>query len=503
VRAALGASRFRIARQVLIENLVLAAFGGVVGTGVAALGLRLLLALAPDDLPRIHQVHLDSSVLGFTFGLTILAGILFGVMPAMRAAATGVHDRLRSAGRGVRGSRDGGRARRLLVVTEVALAVVLVTGAGLLLRSFALLRGVDPGFRAEDVTTFAVSLPSTRYATAEQWDAFSSALLARLRRLPGVSSAATSFELPLSGGGFGFTFTISGRDASSGTDEPRAQVRVASSEYFQAMGIPLVRGRLFDARDRGDGPPVLVISSELARRYFPGEEPIGRVLQTGWNDGVPGRRFGGEIIGIVGDVRQSSLESGVTQHMYMSATQWPLNDYDVVVRASTSFAAVVSGARSALQELDPDIPLGGARPLDELVDGALGNRRFYMMLLGAFASVALALALVGIYGVMAYGVRLRRQEIGVRLALGATGVRIVRMVLGDGLRLVMSGVIIGALAAFALTRLLESLLYDVRATDPAAFVVASLSLVVAATVACIVPARGAARLDPVDTIRAD
>lgn len=503
VRTALGASRFRIARQVLIENLVLAAFGGLVGTGVAALGLRLLLAIAPDDLPRIHEVQLDAAVLGFTLGLTMLAGILFGVMPAMRAAATGVHDRLRSAGRGTRGTRDGGRSRRLLVVTEVALAVVLVTGAGLLLRSFARLRDVDPGFRAEGVTTFAVSLPSTRYATAEQWDTFTSDLLARLHRVPGVSSAATSFVLPLSGGGFGFTFTISGRDPTGGADEPRAQVRVASTEYFQTMGIPLVRGRLFDERDRRDGASVLVISAELARRYFPGEDPIGRVLQTGWSNGDPERKFGGEIVGVVGDVRQSTLESGVSPHMYMSAAQWPLSDYDVVVRASTPFASVVSGARSALRELDPDIPLGGARPLDELVDGALGNRRFYLLLLGAFASVALALALVGIYGVMAYGVRLRRREIGVRLALGASRVRVVRMVLGDGLRLVMTGVVIGTLAAFALTRLLESLLYEVKATDPATFAIASLALMGAAIAACIVPARGASRLDPVETIRAD
>lgn len=502
VRTALGASRWRIARQVLIENLVLAALGGIVGAVVAAQGLRLLLAIAPDDLPRIHDVQLDGHVLAFTLALTVLAGILFGVTPAVRAAA-GTHDRLRAAGRSGHGSRESGRFRRLLVVCEVAMAVVLVTGAGLLLRSFALLRAVDPGFRADGVATFAVSLPNTRYESAEQWDAFSSALLARLRRLPGVTSAATSFVLPLSGGGFGFTFTISGRDVPGGAEEPRAQVRVAGPEYFKTMGIPLLRGRLYDARDRLGGASVLVISSELANRYFQGEDPIGRYLETGWSNGVPGRKFGGEVIGIVGDVRQSTLESGVSPHMYMSDAQWPLNDYDVVVRSSASFESVVLGARTALRELDPDIPLGGARPLTQLVDGALGTRRFYMLLLGAFAGVALALALVGIYGVMAYGVRLRRQEIGVRLALGASRVRIVQMVLGDGLRLVAIGIVAGTLAALALTRVLASLLYEVKSTDPVTFTLAAGSLVAAATLACILPARGAARLDPVQTIRAD
>ena len=503
VRTALGASRLRIARQVLTENLVLASIGGLAGVGVALLALKALLAVAPADLPRVKDVRLDGAVIAFTLALTVFAGVMFGVMPAVRAAATGLHDRLRSAGRGGRGSRESGRSRRLLVVVEVALAVVLVTGAGLLLRSFALLRAVDPGFRTDGVTTFSVLLPSTRYEGPAQWVAFTGDLLDRLHRIPGVSSAATSFSLPLSGDSFGFTFTISGRETGSGADEPRAQVRVASDEYFATMGIPLVRGRLFDAREQRGGHQVLVISAELARRYFPNEDPIGRVLQTGWGNGDPTRSFGGEVIGVVGDVRQSAMEKDVTPHMYMSATQWPLDEYDVVVRATTPFAEVVSGARGVLRALDPDIPLGGARPLSDLVDGALGHRRFYLLLLGAFAGVAMALALIGIYGVMAYGVRMRRQEIGVRLALGSSRAGVVRLVLGDGLRLVAAGVALGAVAALALTRLLASLLYEVRATDPVTFVLAALALVAAATMACVVPARAAAALDPIETIRAD
>ncbi len=503
VRTALGASRGRIARQVLTENLVLATIGGVAGIGVAILALKALLAVAPPDLPRVGDVRLDGSVIAFTFALTVFSGIVFGVFPAVRAAPTGVHDRLRSAGRGGRGSREHGRSRRVLVVAEVALAVVLVTGAGLLLRSFALLRAVDPGFRTDGVTTFSVLLPSTRYDGEARVESFTADLLARLHRLPGVSSAAMSFALPLSGDSFGFTFTISGRETASGADEPRAQARVASDEYFAAMGIPLVRGRLFDERDQRGGHQVLVISSELARRYFPNEDPIGRVLQTGWGNGVPGQAFGGEVIGVVGDVRQSAIEQAATPHMYMRAAQWPLDEFDVVVRSSAPYAAVVSGAHGVLRALDPDIPLGAARPLGDLVDGALGHRRFYMLLLGAFAGVALALALVGIYGVIAYAVRQRRQELGVRLALGASRAGVVRLVLGDGLRLVAIGVVTGTIAAFALTRLLATLLYEVTPTDPATFSLSVLALVAAATVACVLPARGAARLDPVETIRAD
>jgi predicted permease len=501
VRTALGGSRLRIARQILTESLLLALVGSVVGVLFAVAGIRGLKAIAPVDLPRLDEVRLDATVLAFTLGLTVLAGVLFGVVPAMRGAATGLHDRLRAAGRGSPGAPDGGRSRRLLVVAEVALTVVLLIGAGLLLRSFARLRAVDPGFRAERVSTFAVSLPTTRYGTAERQRVFTSNLLERLGKVPGVNSAAVSFLLPLSGGGFGFTFEVDARASGTGADEPRAQARVATPDYFAAMGIPLIRGRIFDERDRFGGPPVVVISRDLAQRYFPGEDPIGRRLQTGW--GMHDSRFGGEVVGVVGDVRQLSLERGVTAHIYMSYDQWPLNDFDVVVRADAPYAAVASGARAALRELDPDIPMAGMRPLPELVDASLGPRRFQMTLLGAFAVVAVSLAVVGIYGVIAYGVRLRRREIGVRLALGATRRRVVRMVLSDGLRLVMAGVTIGVLLGFGLTQVLSSLLFEVHARDPLTFVVAAAALIGAAVLACVIPARGAAGLDPVETIRSE
>ncbi|MBC7895161.1 MAG: ABC transporter permease [Cytophagaceae bacterium] len=499
VRTALGATRGRIARQIMTESLLLAMLGGALGVGLALVGMRALLAIAPADLPRVHDVSLDASVLAFTLALTVLAGVLFGVVPAMQGAATGLHDRLRSAGRGTKGSRSSGRSRRMLVVTEVALAVVLLAGAGLLLRSFARLRSVDPGFQATSVTTFSVSLPSTRYAGAESQRQFSRDLLDGLRQVPGVASAGTSFALPLSGVGFGFTFEIAGRTVGTGPNEPRAQARVASTAYFATMGIPVVRGRVFDERDQPGALPALVISSELARRYFPDRDPIGQRLLTGWTrDSV---RFGGAVVGVVGDVRQFALDGGVTAHMYMSDAQWPLNEYDVVVRTTVPGDGLTSAMRAVLHRLDPDVPMGGVRPLGSLVDASLGSRRFYMQLLGGFAAVAMALAIVGIYGVIAYGVRLRRQEIGVRLALGATRRGILTMVLSDGLRLVCIGVGIGVVAATLLTRFLSTLLFEVGRFDPVSFGVASLALVVAAALACVVPARGAAALDPVEIIR--
>ncbi|MEP6494688.1 MAG: ABC transporter permease [bacterium] len=502
VRTALGAGRGRIARQILTESLMLAVAGGALGLGLAFVGIKALVAIAPADLPRLDDVALDARVLGFTFVLTLITGAVFGLVPALQGATVDLHDRLRSAGRGTFGRKGSARSRRVLVVAEMALAIVLLTGAGLLLRSFALLRDVDPGFRAAQVVTFGVTLPpDARYAGAEQQRQFTAALLDGIARAPGVSGAATSFGLPLSGDNFGFTFDVVGRAHASGDNEPRAQARVATREYFAAMGIPLVRGRLFDASDRDGARQVLVISREVARRYFSNEDPIGKYLQTGW--GIAGKRFGGEVIGIVGDVRQFALDRDRAAHIYMSYEQWPLNEYDVVVRSTSAPAAVFNAARSVLKRLDPQIPMNGARPLADIVDRSLGQRRFYVTLLAAFAAVAMLLALVGIYGVVAYGVQQRRREIGIRLALGASYGRVVGMVLSEGLYLVASGVVLGLAGALAITRLLDALLFQVSARDPLTFAVAPALLTAAAVLACLLPARSAARQNPVDTIRAD
>jgi predicted permease len=506
LRTALGATRGRLLRQLMVESAVLAAIGGALGVALAWVSMKTLIAIAPATLPRLDNVELDVRVLAFAFIVTSLTGLVCGLAPALKASGVDVHERLLSAGRGTLGRVNAAAARRVLVVAEVALAVVLLASAGLLLRSLERLRHVDPGFRPEGVATFSLGQLPQSYATKEAEIEFTNRLLEGIRRVPGVTAADVSFNLPLDGGSTQLTFVVRGRVASS--DEPRAQVRAAGPEYFAAMGIPLLRGRLFDATDRltrdGGSPQVLLISAELARRYFPNEDPIGKYLETGWgNVGWPGVKFGGEIIGVVGDVRQHALGRDVLPHMYMPYLQWPVNEYAVVIRSTTPPSSVLSEARAVLRALDPQIPMNAARSYSDIVDGSLGDRRFYLGLLGLFAAVAMTLALVGVYGVMAYGVQRRRREIGIRIALGATRERVVRMVLSDGVRMVGVGVALGIAAAFGLTRLLGSLLYSVGPRDPMTFVVAPLLLIVAAVIACALPARRASRLDPVETIRAD
>jgi putative ABC transport system permease protein len=506
LRTALGATRERLMRQLLVESLLLALVGGGIGVALALLGVKALIAIAPANLPRLDDVGLDGWVLAFAFVVTTLTGLLFGVAPALKASALDVHKRLRAVGRGSAGRTSAARSRRLLVVAEVTLALVLLAGAGLLLRSLARLRDVDPGFRSDGLATFSLGQLPRSLASKEAEIDFTARLLEGLRRLPGVTAADVSFNLPLNGGSTQLTITV--RGAPHDPREPRAQARAAGPEYFAAMGIPLLRGRTFTERDRitrdGGEPQVLLISAELARRYFPNEDPIGKYLQTGWgNVGWPGVKFGGEVIGIVGDVRQRALSQDVTPHMYMPYLQWPVNEYDVVIRSTTPPDVVLAGARMLLRALDPQIPMNDARAYTDIVAGSLGDRRFYMVLLALFAAVAMSLAVVGVYGVMAYGVQQRRREIGIRMALGATRKRVVRMVLSDGLRMVGAGVALGLVAASGLTRLLHSLLYSVGPRDPVTFVVAPLLLTFAAVVACALPARKASRLDPVETIRAE
>jgi predicted permease len=503
MRLALGASRTRIARQVLVESLIVALAGGLLGLALAGLGIKALLSIAPGDLPRLSEVHVDLSVIAFAFLATFTTALLFGVIPAMHGGTTNLRSRL-GAARGSLGRRSTTASRRGLVVTEIALAIVLLTGAGLLLRSIAQLRDVDPGFRATDVYTFTVGQLPQRYASHEQQIEFTNTLLDRIRHVPGVSAADVSFNLPLDAGGPQFTFEIQGRPAPDARNEPRAQARAAGPQYFAVMGIPLIRGRLFTDADRGGpaGPRILVISAELARRYFPNEDPIGKTLETGWGGaGWPGQKFGGTIVGIVGDVRQRALDGGKLPHMYMPYAQWPVNEYSVVIRSTAGAERTFAAARSILRELDRDIAVSDERSMTEIVDASMGRRRFYLSLLAAFAVVALLLAAIGVYGVIAYGVQQRRQEIGVRLTLGATRQRVLMMVLSDGLRLSIIGIAIGLTAAFGLTRVLRGLLFGVEPTDIATFATVPAVLLGAAIVACVIPARRAATLDPVEAIR--
>ncbi len=503
MRTALGASRSRIARQMLTESLIVALVGGLLGLVLANFATKALIAIAPSDLPRLSDVRIDVSVVAFGFLATLLTALLFGVAPALYGGTGDLRARLVSA-RGSIGRRSAARSRQALVVTEIALAIVLLAGAGLLLRTIAQLRGVDPGFRAKDVYTFSIGQLPHRYATHEQEIELTTAMLDRLRHVPGVSAADVSFSLPLDAGGPQFTFKIQGRPDGSGLSEPRAQARSAGITYFATMGIPLIRGRLFTDADRGGvpGSGVILISADLAKRYFPNEDPIGKTIETGWGGpGWPGQKFGGTIVGIVGDVRQRALDGGQLPHMYMPYAQWPIDEYSVVIRSSAGADRTFSAARSILRDLDRDIAMSDARSMTEIVDASMGRRHFYLVLLSAFAVVALLLATIGVYGVMAYGVEQRRQEIGVRLTLGSTRQRVLMMVLGDGLRLSIVGVAIGLVAAFGLTRLLSGLLYGVVPTDLTTFTIVPAILFAAAVFASLIPASRAAAVDPVEAIR--
>ena len=498
VRRALGASRGRIVRQTITESLVLAAIGGAAGIIVANAGVRALIAIAPDSLPRTSDIGISAGVLLFTLVLTVATGILFGTLPALTAARN-VQERLRATGRGLASGTP--LLRRILVAGEVALAVVLLSGAGLLVRSFARLTQVDPGFNPAGVTIYGIALPTTRYESPDQQREFTRTLLAGMTRIPGVTATGVSFNLPMTGGGFGFTFDVEGR-ATDPKNEPRSQARIANSDYFAAMQIPLLKGRMFDARDRAGAPATVIVSEELVKRYFPNEDPIGKRLKTGWGEG-DGPRFGGEIIGVVGSVRHAGLQGAPTPHIYMNYEQWPLNEYSVVTRSRGPTDAVIAGGRSVLKSIDRDLPMIDARAYSDVVDASLGNRRFYLDLLGLFAVVALMLSAVGTYGVISYGVQIRRREIGIRLALGATQGGIVSMVLNEGFRLVAVGVAVGAAVAFGATRLIASLLFGVGARDPVSLAGAPAILIGVALVACLIPARQAGRLDPVETIRSE
>jgi predicted permease len=346
-----------------------------------------------------------------------------------------------------------------------------------------------------------LTLSPVRYPDLARQEQFARELLGRLTRMPGVTSAGISFSLPLTNSGFGFTFAIGGRPEVSGPDEPRAQARIATPDYFRTLGIPLVRGRGFTPQDNATAPPVMLISQEAARRYWPNENPIGQTVKTGWGQG--NRRFGGTIIGIVGDVRQFSLTAEPQPEMYAPLAQWPLDELSVVMRSTGAAPTVLAAARDVVREMDAELPVYDVRSFDDIVRESIAERRFYATLLAIFAGLALALAAVGIYGVIAYSVQQRQRELGIRIALGATADRVIGLVLRQGMALTLIGAAVGLGAATMLTRVLRSQLYGVNPTDPLVFLVVPVILAAVALVACVVPARRAMAVDPATTIRAE
>ncbi|HEX8144774.1 MAG TPA: ABC transporter permease [Pyrinomonadaceae bacterium] len=496
IRTALGAGRLRIIRQLLTESLLLSVMGGGLGMLIAMWGIDLLVAASPANLPRIREIGLDAYVLGFTAAVSILTGILFGLVPALQSSRLDLTESLKEGGRGSTDGLRRNRVRSLLVISEVALSLVLLVGAGLLIRSFVSLLNTSPGFDADSILTVDIPLSRSKFPGGEQQSLYVQQLIERTREVPGVEAVAAVNILPLSGNARESSFTVEGRPVPPG-QEPEAQVSAVSPDYFRAMSIPLQRGRVFTERDRKDAPPVLIISESLARRNFPGEDPLGKRLLI--DDAKPPH----EIIGIVGDVHHEGLETEAGPEYYLSYFQAPERLVNLVVRAAppTDPASLQSAVRNAIKGVNSDQLIWQTKTMQQMLSESVARQRFNMMLLALFAALALFLATIGIYGVMSYSVTQRTHEIGIRIALGAQARDVLRMVVRQGMTLTLVGVCLGLLAAFAVTRVMTSLLYGVTATDALTFAAVSVLLAGIALLACLIPARRATRVDPMVALR--
>ena len=510
VRAALGAGRLRIVRQLVTENIVLALGGAVIGVVIAIGGSRVMLSLVPGSLPRADDVAVDARVVAFACAVAVAAGIAFGIASALHIARRSVAATLQSGGTRLTGNARQRFGRRLIVAAEVALSVVLLVGAGLLAGSFARLQRVTPGFDPTGVLTGNIVLPvGARFDPGRDgpgWTRFFDQFTTRLDVLPGVSDAGAVSSLPLSGAVESGNFTIEGRPRPAASESPNADYSVVSGDYFAAMGVRLLSGRTFDSRDRSDAPGVVIVNRELARRHFSGTSPIGQRLRTGFDfsNGTSPR----EIIGVVDDVKQTSLDAETRPAAYVPVTQMPYPSMSIVVRAkcgsagtSCDPAATLPAVRRELAALDPTLALADVRPMSSVFADSIARQRFSMAVLGVFAALALLLALVGLYGVIALSVGQRRREIGVRMALGAQPRDVLSLVLGEGIRVTLLGVAIGLAGAFALTRVLRSLLFDVSTTDPRFFAAAAILVAIVSLAATYVPARRALGVDATSALR--
>jgi len=498
LRAAIGAGRGRLVRQFVVESVVLGCIGGVAGIGLAWAGLKLLLALAPEDLPRAADITLNGTVLVFAAGLSVMTGLLFGTLPAIHAAATDLNKALREGGRSATGL--GRSIRRALVVLEVGAAVVLLVGAGLMIRSFNKLQNVDLGFDTNRVLTARVTVYGPRYAQAEARAGFFQQVLERTRTAPGVEGVGAVGTVMLSATPSSSNFSIDGRPDFPPEKRLEVPIDPVASDYFQTMKVPLLEGRFFDGRDVASGQQVVIINSTMARMFWPDTEPLGQRIKYGTlADGGPWLT----IVGVVADTRRTGFDSPVRPETYLPHTQSPNSSMVVVMRGTRDAAQGEAALRDAVRAIDPVIPVHGVRPLADVVGGLAAQRRLNTLLLTVFAIVAAALAAIGIYGVMAYSVSERTREIGVRVALGASRSRIMQLILGEGLTLSVAGIIVGLGGALALGRVVTTLLYDVPATDVPTFIAITGIAAATALIASLVPALRAVRLAATDALRAD
>jgi putative ABC transport system permease protein len=496
IRSALGASRTRLVQRLLTESLLLAIAGGVVGALGAVWGVSLLVKFAPDTLPRVDQIRVDGFVLLWTAIVSILTGVVFGLVPAWQNSRSNLNDVLRDGGRGSTESSARRRGRGVLVVTELALAVMLVTGAGLLVKSLWRLQHVDPGINPERVLTMQYSLRGQRYRELSSVREFAERLLSQVQSLPGVQAAAISNSLPPDETDFSSGFILEGQSQSASSTQI-AYFTMVSPDYFRALGIPLKSGRVFSAADSADAPRVVLINETLQRGYFPGQDPIGKRLNTGsekepeWNT----------IVGVVGDVKYNGLADAVQPAIYYPTAQNPTWGSLVIKTDLADPLSLTAAVRSEVRKIDPDLPLTNIATMEDRLSNAVAQPRFRTTLIALFAVVALILACVGIYGVISYSVTLRTHEIGIRMALGAQTGDVLTMVIRQAIVLAIIGVALGLSASYALTSLMSKLLFGVQPTDPATFVLTAAILSITALLASYLPARRATKIDPLEALR--
>lgn len=504
IRAALGAGRLDIVRRLLAESMSLAWAGGALGVVLARWSISALVTLHPQDIPRLQEVGIDWRVLAFTVVVSLMTGTLFGLAPATHVSKLDLNEALKEAGRGASDGRRGGRTRSLLVVAEMALALVLLIGATLMIRTFMALENASTGFPTDNLLTMNVMPPEQQYSNEQQVADGFERVLERIQSIPGVLLAASATNLPVGGWNQGRAFTIEGREPKSPGEIQGAGYLSVSPGYFHTIGLTLRRGREFTAQDRHGAPDVMIISESMARRYWPGENPVGKRIicasvqfgKRGLGPSVPR-----EVVGIVGDVQHIGRDAETSVEMYVPQLQNTIPFTYFVVRTSTDAARFAPAVARGVNEVLKDLPVSGVKTIEDRLAESFSRPRFQMLLLGSFAGLALLLATIGIYGVMAYSVTRRTHEIGIRMALGADARQVLALVLGHGLKLALMGVVLGLAGAFASTRLMVTLLYGVTPTDVATFAGVSTLLVTVAALASFVPAWRAAKTDPASTLR--
>ena len=488
IRAALGASRARLAQRLLVDSLLLSMIGGILGLMLAYWGTNILISFSPEYTPRLSEITVDWRVLVVTLAVSLLTGVLFGLVPAVKASKPDFNEMLKASARG--SSMRFGPYRSVLAVVEVALALILLVGAGLLIKSFLRLQKVSPGFDPEGVISMKVDLTPPKYNTSQDAISFYQRVLQQIASTPGVESVGAVSHLPLSGSNLRYRFSVEGSGVQDPADTPVAEVRAVSADYFRTMRIPILEGRSFTDRDTQDAPKVAIINETLARRFWPGESPVGKYIKLESN------RSPSQIVGVVGDVRHTKIEAEAKPEVYESYLRYITPFMSFVVRSDSTRPDLTSALREALWNVDKDQPAYNMTTMDEMVSESVSQRRFNMIILGIIAGMAIILTTIGVYGILAHSIALRTHEMGIRIALGATPKMIIAMVVKEGMALALIGIIVGLFISFGLVRLISSLLFEVSSTDLQVFFVGPLLLAGVALVACYVSARKATKVDP-------